>query len=167
MAQSANRHRRTAEIRVGEYAWLSTDHLKLPQRLTRKLAPRFVGPFKVIESVTPVSFRLALPPTWRIHAVFHASQLKPAVGPTSPELPTEQVFSPGPDDAGEYEVEDILDMRLTRGGQREFRVLWKGYSIFESTWEPEANLANAPDTLADFCHRRGLPLRATASSRGE
>ena len=76
------------------------------------------------------------------------------------------MFSPGPDDFGEYEVADILDVRTRRGRPREFLVLWKGYSVFDATWEPEPHLANCPDVLAAFCSRRGLPSGTTALSEG-
>ncbi len=46
----------------------------------------------------------------------------------------------------EFEVEQILAMRLNRN-KPEFLVKWKGYSVAESTWEPESNLANAPRLL--------------------
>ena len=84
--------------------------------------------------------------------MFHASQLKPAVGVTSSGS-TATPFRPAADDSGEYEVEDILDHRLVRRGRRtteQFLVKWKGYSIFESTWEPRANLTNCPDILRAF-----------------
>ena len=53
--------------------WLSTEHLALRPGLTRKLAAKFVGPFKVTEAIGPVAFCLELPSHWRIHDVFHLS----------------------------------------------------------------------------------------------
>ena len=42
-----------------------------------KLSPRFIGPYKVIEKVGPVGYRLALPPKLeKIHNVFHVSMLR-------------------------------------------------------------------------------------------
>ena len=41
--------------------------------LSRKLADKFVGPFRVLEHVGEVSFKLELPTNWRIHNVFHVS----------------------------------------------------------------------------------------------
>ena len=49
------------EVAVGSKVWLSTEHLRLPAGLTRKLALRYGGPFMVLEAVTPVSFRVELP----------------------------------------------------------------------------------------------------------
>ena len=61
MAKHANWHRRPANIVVGGYAWLSTEHLKLAPGLSRKLAAKFVGPFRVIAAVGAMSFCLELP----------------------------------------------------------------------------------------------------------
>ena len=61
MAKHANRHRRPADVVVGLYAWLSTEHLKLAPGLSRKFAAKFVGPFRVVDAVGTVSFCLELP----------------------------------------------------------------------------------------------------------
>ena len=41
-----------------------------------KLAPPYCGPFKILERIGPVDYRLALPPTMKVHDVFHVSFLK-------------------------------------------------------------------------------------------
>ena len=61
MAKHANRRRRPADIIVGDYAWLSTEHLKLAPGLSCKPAAKFVGLFCVAAAVGAVSFRLELP----------------------------------------------------------------------------------------------------------
>ena len=85
--------------------------------------------------------------------MFHASQLKPAVGydgsyANAADVPA---FRPAADESGEYKVEDILDHRSHGHGRSlcmEYLVKWRGYSVCESTWEPEANLTNCTRTLA-------------------
>ena len=61
MAKHANRRRRPADVVIGGYAWLSTEHLKLALGLSCKLAAKFVGPFWVTDAVGAVSFCLELP----------------------------------------------------------------------------------------------------------
>ena len=87
--------------------------------------------------------------------MFHASQLKPAVGydGSNANAADISVFSPAADESGEYKVEDILDHRSRKHVcllYTEYLVKWHGYSVFESTWEPEANLTNCARTLAMY-----------------
>jgi hypothetical protein len=60
-------------IREGE-----TFHFKLVILYTlRKLAPRYVGPFKIVDHKGEVAYQLELPPQLSdVHDVFHVSQLK-------------------------------------------------------------------------------------------
>ena len=62
MTHQANKHRCDCDLVVGDHAWLSTEHLLLVSGLSRKLASHFIGSYKVIEYINPVSFKLELPP---------------------------------------------------------------------------------------------------------
>ena len=55
--------------------------------------------------INPVAVELTLPPKFRIHPVFHVSQLKPHLGPMV-ERPA--AVLEGPDLESEFEVEQIL-----------------------------------------------------------
>ena len=62
------------QFQTGQMVWLEGTNLKLPYQ-SIKLASKCQGPFKIIKTISPVAFRLELPPTWTIHDVFHASLL--------------------------------------------------------------------------------------------
>jgi len=74
MKHQADKHRRPADFAVGDHVLLASSHLPLPPDLTRKLAPKFVGPFEVLEATSPVAYRLQLTGRFsHLHPVFHAS----------------------------------------------------------------------------------------------
>ena len=75
MAHQANKYHCDCNLVVGDHAWLSTEHLSLVSELSKKLSNHFIGPYKVIKQINPVSFKLELPPSWRMHPVFHCSVL--------------------------------------------------------------------------------------------
>ena len=64
------------QYKEGDQVWLEAKHLPLDYAML-KLAPRRQGPFKITKQISPVAYKLALPPTWNIHNVFHASVLTP------------------------------------------------------------------------------------------
>lgn len=53
------------------------------------------------------------------------------------------------EEAGEYEVEKILDDDV-QGNSKRFFVKWKGYPDDQNTWEPKKNLAHAADLLKEY-----------------
>jgi hypothetical protein len=77
---SADKKRQPAPVwKPGTLVLLSIKHFRLQTGLRSKLAPRYVGPFKVLECIGPahLSYRLDLPTALsRMHNVFHVSSLK-------------------------------------------------------------------------------------------
>ena len=100
--------------------------------MNEKLSPRFFGPYKVVECIGPVAYKLELPSSTSIHPVFHVSRLKRALGaaersqPRPPFLNIELEWL--------VEPESVLDSRIT--DQEKVLVQWKGLPLFEATWEP-------------------------------
>jgi hypothetical protein len=152
--QNANRHRREVTLEVGDLVLLSSTHITADsdrQRPTRKLTPRFLGPFKVIQVVSSTAYKLDLPSNMNIHPVFHVSLLK-NYHPNPEEFPDRQVQPPPPVIVGgqsEYEVERILDKRRRRG-KVEYLVKWTVYELYDATWEPVENLKNATEAVSDY-----------------
>jgi hypothetical protein len=56
----------------------------------------------------------------------------------------------------EYEVESILEHRFwgIKNPKAYYKVAWKGYSIENNSWEPESNVVNAPEIVADYWKRQ-------------
>jgi hypothetical protein len=139
----------TRMLETNQMVWL--DARNLPVNVpTRKLAPRRYGPFKVIQKVSPVAYRLKLPNTMKIHNVFHIDLLVPymeteAYGESFPQPPPEIV-----EGEEEYEVEEIIADRQTgRKRKKQYLVKWKGYPMSENSWVDEKDL-HAPTLLQEY-----------------
>ncbi|KAL1206308.1 hypothetical protein V5N11_032449 [Cardamine amara subsp. amara] len=75
----ADRRRREFEFDVGDSVYLKMALLRGPNRsiTATKLSPRYMGPFRILERVGPVAYRLELPAIMQaFHKVFHVSMLK-------------------------------------------------------------------------------------------
>jgi len=59
------------QFKINDRVWLEAKNLNLPYQ-TQKLAPKRHGPFTITQQVSPVAYRLQLPPAWTIHDIFHA-----------------------------------------------------------------------------------------------
>jgi hypothetical protein len=57
-----------------------------------KLAPRYVGPFKIVDCKGEVAYQLELPPQLSdVHDVFHVSQLRKCLRVLEEQLPMEEL----------------------------------------------------------------------------
>ncbi|GMF46746.1 unnamed protein product [Phytophthora fragariaefolia] len=147
--------------------------------LTKKLAHRWHGPFRVQRKVEEYVYELPDRSGYRFYPVVHVSRLKavkefgdrPKVQLTReltdearPDFDEELLpeVSWEPDMlAGEYEVESILDDRRpmetsTRRSVIEFLVKWVGYD--EPTWEPMANVS-CGGLLYEYLRAKRSPQR--------
>ena len=83
MKRGANRKRRDIQFDVGDLVYLNLRPYRrktLAVHPNEKLAPRFYGPFEIVQRVGPIAYKLALPAHCHIHPVFHVSQLREARG---------------------------------------------------------------------------------------
>ena len=62
-------------FKIGQKVWLDSRNLKTLYH--KKIGPKWEGPFEIEEVLGPVTYRLKLPETWKIHNMFHAILLRP------------------------------------------------------------------------------------------
>ena len=108
-----------------------------------------------MQQISPVAYRVDLPPSWRLHPVFHVDKIKKYI--RSEEF-LREVHLPPPvmiEDHLEYEVEDLIRHR-GKGTCRQYLVLWKGYPFTKATWEYERDLVNAPEILEAYLRYNNL-----------
>lgn len=107
-------------------------------RSNKKLSFRYYGPFKVLERIGEVAYRLDLPTNSRVHPVLHVSQLKQHVAKDCPV--SEDLTSVCTDPASAVQPEQVLDRRMIqRGGNTIKQVLikWEALPLTMATWEDD------------------------------
>ena len=104
------------------------------------LNPRYIGPFDIVERISPVAYRLDLPKEFsRVHNVFHISMLRKYIPDPSHAL-----------EALEIELRDDLSyeeqpVQILGREEKELRnktislvkALWRNHLVEEATWERE------------------------------
>ena len=63
--------RRLQEFVSGDQVLLRSTNLRLKGTVTRKLLPKWIGPFKVLKKVGDLAYELELPSYLPVHNVFH------------------------------------------------------------------------------------------------
>jgi hypothetical protein len=147
----ANKRRRPLEFKVGNHVYLRVSPMKGVKRfgVKGKLAPRYIGPFPILEKCGTVAYKLDLPSSLaEVHDIFHMSQLKKClkalVDVVLPEVtPLEADLS-----YSEHPIK-VLDQkdRVTRcKTPKFFKIQWINHSKEEATWESEDFLCSChPD----------------------
>lgn len=141
----ADTRRRPLEFQPENFAYLKVSPIRGTRRfqVRGKLAPRYIGPYKIIEKIGAVAYRVELPPEMSdIHNVFHVSQLKRCLRVPEEQAPIEAIDLQ-PDLQYQERPIKILDIatRQTRRTTVRFcRVQWSNHTEAEATWEREDDL---------------------------
>ncbi|WVZ97654.1 hypothetical protein U9M48_043170 [Paspalum notatum var. saurae] len=131
----SNKRRRPLAFEEGDHVYLRVSPMKGVHRfgVKGKLAPRYIGPFKITERCGAVAYRLELPPHLAVvHNVLHASQLKKCL--RVPEEVIEPYLT--------YEEQPIKILNQKQRATRRrtinfYKVQWSNHSEEEATWEQE------------------------------
>ena len=134
----------------------------------RKLQRRFTGPFKILEKIGKVAYRLQLPSNWRMHPIFHVSLLRPfttsqwtTAGPsTLPELPVDDFQT-----AEEWDTERILRWRTVKEGRKkikEYLCTYKDRPLSDAMWVRENEVLDLDTFYAEI--ERDQPVEDLGSS---
>jgi hypothetical protein len=150
---------REVTFRSGDFAYLRVTPLKGMKRfhVKGKLAPRYIGPFKILGRRGEVSYQLELPPELSdFHNVFHVFQLRRCLQvPNKPEVFKDidhRSINLNQDLTYKGRPLRILEeaMRVTRRRKIRFlKIQWSNHSEEEATWEREDSIRNEfPDLFS-------------------
>lgn len=100
-----------------------------------KAKSELYGPYKILQKIGTVAYRLELPPGFKIHPIFHVSQLKKKIG----QHITRQTILPQITIKGVVQAlpAATIDPRLVkRHGRAEVKILvqWHGTDKEDATW---------------------------------
>ncbi|KAL8260977.1 hypothetical protein R6Q59_025026 [Mikania micrantha] len=138
----ADKRRKPLEFEVDDMVLLKVSPWKGVVRFGKKgkLAPRYVGPFKILEQVGKVAYKLDLPPELsNVHPMFHVSNLKKFLADQDLQVPLDDIRV---DDTMHFvekpvEIMDREVKKLKRSRIPIVKVRWESKHGPEFTWERE------------------------------
>ncbi|KAK2380620.1 hypothetical protein QL285_068300 [Trifolium repens] len=149
----ADRRRRPLEFEEGDHVFLRvTPTTGVGRALkAKKLTPKFIGPYQILERIGKVAYRIALPPVLSlIHDVFHVSQLRKYTPDPSHVITPDDIQLR---DNLSFEVPPIkiADRKMKRLRTKEIplvKVIWNE-ATGDTTWELESKMKELYPSLFD------------------
>nr|GFA45242.1 putative reverse transcriptase domain-containing protein [Tanacetum cinerariifolium] len=137
-----DKRRKHLQFSVGDHVLLKVSPWKGVVRFGKKvkIAPRFVGPFEIIDKVGTVAYRLDLPEELNgVHDTFHVSSLKKCLADPTLQVPLDEIqldnklnFVEEP-----MEIMERQFKKLKRSRIAIVKVQWNSNRGPEFTWERE------------------------------
>ncbi|KIJ43627.1 hypothetical protein M422DRAFT_253216 [Sphaerobolus stellatus SS14] len=132
----ANKRRHPADFDKGDLVYLSTKNLKLPKKRARKLTPKYIGPFRIVDVIEKgATYKLEMSKELKkrgVNPTYHASLLQVHILNDDRRFPGHQLAQlPGfGEKPREWAVERILQ-HSGKGVDSSFEVLW---NTGDKTW---------------------------------
>jgi hypothetical protein len=141
----ADHRRRELSFEIGDFVYLKVSPMRDLHcfKVWGKLAPRFIGPFKILEKRGEVAYQLELLAQLSdVYDVFHVSQLKKCLRVAEEQLPMEDLDAKEDLSYQEYPVKNLeISERITRNKKIKMcNVQWSHHTEEEATWEREDEL---------------------------
>jgi hypothetical protein len=130
-----------------DQVWLDVHNLKI-KTPSRKLSPWRYGPYPILEQLSPVTYRIKLPPSLPIKNVFHVNLLTLF---HEIEEHGQNYLQPLPkviDGEEEFEIEEIIN-KHTYCKKKQYLVKWLEYPASDNSWVNAKDL-NAPQLLKEY-----------------
>nr|GEY05879.1 putative reverse transcriptase domain-containing protein [Tanacetum cinerariifolium] len=152
----ADNRRKLLEFEVGDRVLLKVSPWKgvIHFGTKGKLAPRYVGPFEILERIDPVVYRLRLPEELSsVHDTFHVSNLKKCLADANLHVPLDEIkidktlcFVVEPIEIMDREVRSLKHSKISL-----VKVRWNSKHGPECTWEREDHMKSKYPQLFVDC----------------
>src|SRR3954469_4609327 len=89
-----DKRRKDIELKEGDHVFMRVTPMTSIGRAlkSKKLTPRFIGPFQITKKIGKVAYQIALPPALaNLHDVFHVSQLRKYIADPSHEIQVDDI----------------------------------------------------------------------------
>ncbi|XP_015946584.1 uncharacterized protein LOC107471601 [Arachis duranensis] len=157
MKKWADKKRRHASYQVGDKVMIKLlpQQFKAFRKVHKGLIRKYEGPFEIIGRVGEVAYKVQLPPSMKIHPVFHVSMLKPYHG--DQDEPSRGDSSRAPPvviRSFDKEIEEILANRIVRRRgvppSIQYLIKWKALPITKASWETREDLWQFQEHLEHY-----------------
>ncbi|PNY16670.1 Ty3/gypsy retrotransposon protein [Trifolium pratense] len=175
MKHQAGKKRKDVEFKLGDKVLVRLQPYRQHSaalRKNQKLSMRYFGPFEVIAKIGTVAYKLDLPPSAKIHSVFHVAQLKEFKGSNDdPYLPLPLTTTEvGPT----LYPTQVLDSRMVMqasvanpqiliqwGNEANAEAKWEDYNEIKNNY-PELNLEDKVEFKGG-----GIVMKGIMGNRGK
>jgi hypothetical protein len=113
-----------------------------------KLSPNYYGPYKVLQKIGTMEYKLELPASSRVHPVFHVSCLKKVIGDKISvqtillEINEEGKIILEPEAITDTRIHQLRNISISK-----YLIKWRKLPAKDSTWEDDSFIKKHPELL--------------------